>query len=305
MPCYRPLTAYHARDINPSGKRSIVFNPKEALEPDRPLSLPCGQCVHCRLERSRQWAIRCLHEAKMHRDNCFITLTYDDNYVPANGSLVKSDLQKFFKRLRRLRGKLRYYACGEYGEATLRPHYHACVFGIDFPDKEIYRITPRGDRLYNSKELSRLWPFGFSVIGEVTFDSAAYVARYIMKKVTGEASLHHYNDIDYRTGEILKERIPEYTNMSLKPAIGRTWLDSYGEHVQAHDFVVINGKKVKPPKYYDRVFEKTRPFEFDDVKSLRLVAGKRFSRNNSPDRLEVMEVVHEERLKLLKRSSVR
>ena len=181
----------------------MIFNPKYAYQADQPEKLPCGQCVGCRLERSRQWAIRCMHEAQMHEDNCFITLTFnpeslDDRSNP--WSLDVRDFQLFMKRLRKKYGAgIRFYHCGEYGELNKRPHYHACIFGFDFPDKRLWKVTNSGHRLYISESLDELWPFGFCTIGNVTFESAAYVARYIMKKVNGDAAADHYEWIDEDT----------------------------------------------------------------------------------------------------------
>ena len=178
MPCYHPLLGYRSSDINPeTGKRSIVFTPLDSC--GITVTIPCGQCIGCRLERSRQWAIRCMHEAQMHDANSFITLTFNDQYVNSDRSLVVSDFQKFMKRLRKAVSpqKIRYYHCGEYGEQTARPHHHACIFGYDFPDKKLWQIK-YGNKLYRSDFLEKLWSdpetgesFGYSAIGDVTFDS--------------------------------------------------------------------------------------------------------------------------------------
>lgn len=193
MPCYKPLDAWRP-DIS-SGVKKLIFqyNPKLCSSPMPELQVPCGRCVGCRLERSRQWALRCIHEARMHKQNCFITLTYNDENLPADKSLHYEDFQKFMKRLRRKFGEgVRFYMCGEYGENLGRPHFHACLFGVDFADKKLWRKSPSGAFLYRSATLEQLWPFGYSSIGDVTFETAAYVARYIMKKITGEAAELHY-----------------------------------------------------------------------------------------------------------------
>ena len=136
MPCYRPIKGYRSRRLNAeTGKRPVVFNPRDGFY-DQPVDLPCGQCIGCRLERSRQWAIRCVHEASLHERNCFITLTYRDECLPTNGSLDLDAFQKFMKRLRRRFGEgVRFFHCGEYGENFGRPHYHAILFNLDFSDK--------------------------------------------------------------------------------------------------------------------------------------------------------------------------
>ena len=141
MPCFHPLTGYLARDANASGKRSIVFDPKLALGVDVKRQVPCGRCIGCRLERSRQWAMRCVHEASLYKNNCFITLTFNDYYLPKDGSLHVEHFQKFMKRLRKRFGSgVRYFQCGEYGELLRRPHYHACLFNFDFPDRVLWSI---------------------------------------------------------------------------------------------------------------------------------------------------------------------
>ena len=149
----------------------------------------------------------------MHEENSFVTLTYSDEHLPDGGRLVLDDFQRFFKRLRKRVGvPVRYYHCGEYGETFGRPHYHACIFGYGFPDRVLWSYS-NGQPLYSSKELSDLWPYGHALIGEVTFDSAAYVARYIMKKVNGDRADEHYRRVDLDTGEIY-QLPPEYTTMS-------------------------------------------------------------------------------------------
>ena len=157
--------------------------------------------------------MRCHHEASLYQDNCFITLTYSDEHLPSDKSLHVDHFQKFMKRLRKRFGEgVRYYHCGEYGEKYMRPHYHACLFNFDFPDKKIWKEN-NGNRLYISESLSELWPFGFVTIGDVTFESAAYVARYIMKKVNGDLAESHYERVDWDTGEVYHLK-PEYTTMS-------------------------------------------------------------------------------------------
>lgn len=237
MPCFNPLQGWRSKTANVSGKRSIVFNRNQGFE-DLPVELPCGQCIGCRLERSRQWAVRCVHEASLYDENCFLTLTYDEHNLPSNGSLKVEDFQKFMKRLRRKYPdqKIRYYHCGEYGEKYHRPHYHACLFNFNFSDRKPWKNTSSGI-LYTSETLSSLWPFGYGIIGNVTFDSAAYVARYIMKKITGDDAAQHYNG-----------RKPEYTTMS--NSIGAGWYEQFKSDVFPHDKIIINGKEVNVPKFY-------------------------------------------------------
>ncbi len=297
MPCYYPLSAYQCAD------GSIVFYESKRHDTVKSLSLPCGQCVGCRLERSRQWAIRCMHEAQMHTQNCFITLTYDDAHLPSDRSLHYRDFQLFIKRLRkRYPGRrIRYYMAGEYGENFGRPHWHACIFGLDFDDKKLWKRTSANSLLYRSKDLELLWPFGYSSIGDVTFESAAYVARYIMKKVTGKNAFEHYQEIDPDTGEITN-RTPEFTKMSLKPGIGYEWYKQYTSDVYPHDYVVVRGKKVKPPKYYDKKYKIENPYEFDELLYIREKSAKLNYADNTLERLVVKEQVAKAKLQKLKRN---
>lgn len=227
-----------------------------------------------------------MHEASCYEENCFITLTYDDKHMPPNGSLDRAAFPLFIKKLRKrlnyspqLRRQLkknesdyrtvRYYHCGEYGDKYGRPHYHSCLFGFDFGDKTPWS-TRNGIPVFRSKILEELWPYGQSEVGSVTFESAAYVARYIEKKVLGntpeadDLRIHRYG---IENGEFLKE--PEYATMSRRPGIGKPWLDRYGSDVYPSDSVVVRGKLMKPPKFYDNCFELTEPEMIDRVKALR------------------------------------
>ena len=297
MPCYHPLSAYQCAD------GSIVFYESKRHDTVKSLSLPCGQCVGCRLERSRQWAIRCMHEAQMHEQNCFITLTYDNEHLPSDRSLHYRDFQLFIKRLRkRYPGRrIRYYMAGEYGENFGRPHWHACIFGFDFPNQELWERSAAGSLLYRSPDLEILWPYGYSTIGRVTFESAAYVARYIMKKVTGKNAAEHYQEIDPDTGEITN-RTPEFTKMSLKPGIGYEWYKQYTSDVYPHDYVIVRGKKVKPPKFYDKKYKIDNPYEFDELLYIREKSAKLRFEDNTLERLAVKEQVAKAKLQKLKRN---
>jgi hypothetical protein len=285
MACYRPLRAYAPRTgRNAEGKLQISFKPKIGYEP---IWLPCGQCIGCRLERSRQWAMRCVHEAQMYDRNCFVTLTYDDEHLPANGSLNKRDFQLFMKRLRKRYGAgIRYYQCGEYGELLGRPHHHAILFNFDFDDKVLWSVRD-GVRLYRSASLEQLWPHGYSTIGDVTFESAAYVARYCTKKITGKLAGEHY-----------KGKMPEYATMSRRPGIGRAWLEKYKDDVYNHDYVVVrNGLKLRPPRYYDKIYDEIDPERMMALKEKRGEAATENIKERHWQRLEVKEELAERRLK--------
>jgi len=305
--CYHPIKAYRSSVVNPkTGKFGLVFKRKFAQKGSEPLQVPCGQCIHCRLERSRQWAMRCVHEADLYDANCFITLTYNQENLPENYSLDKTHFQKFMKRLRKAHGgkKIRYFMCGEYGEEKLRPHYHACIFNYDFPDKVLWKEID-GNRLYISAELGKLWPFGFSSIGPLTFETAAYTARYVMKKVTGRnkekpgshSGLKPYERVNPETGEIYQVEC-EYATMSRRPGIAKGWFERYGKDAYPSDFLVMRGVKMKPPKYYDYLFGEG----IEEIKEKRVLAAKERKADNTPARLAVREKCHEARISLLKRA---
>lgn len=305
MPCYFPLVGYRSRDLTSNNKRKIVFNIKYALD-DSEITVPCGSCIGCRFERSRQWALRCVHEASLHEENCFITLTYSPDHLPLDHSLDKSHFQKFMKRLRkRFSGTtIRFFHCGEYGELNGRPHYHACIFGFDFPDKVLHTTTRVGDKLYRSKILTKIWGKGDEnqqLIGELNFKTAAYTARYIMKKITGDKADEHYRYVDEKTGEVFNIQ-PEYTTMSRRPGIARDWYEKYKSDVYPSDKVIMNGVSMYPPKFYDSLLEKDNPFLYDDIKFDRLLNVEKYSDDNTPQRLHVKFKVKQAAVKLLSRN---
>lgn len=171
--------------------------------------IPCGKCIGCRLESSRQWADRCMLEAKKYEHSCFVTLTYDTAYLlmspyvdietgetALRPMLRKHDLQQFMKSLRQRFKRdydhdgIRFYACGEYGSLNGRPHFHAILFNCDFPDRKMFKETEAG-RLDTSELLSSVWGKGFCTVADVTWETCAYVARYVTKKRLGEDRKKH------------------------------------------------------------------------------------------------------------------
>lgn len=305
MPCYKPLQGWRSRFKNESGKRSIVFNLADGYA-DMPVEVPCGRCIGCRLERSRQWAIRCMHEASLHDENCFLTLTYDEAHLPSDGGLRKRDMVLFNKRLRKhFKGrKIRYFQCGEYGDENKRPHYHSIVFGLDPADKVLYSET-NGNRLFVSETLNRIWGMGEVWIGAVTFESAAYVARYVMKKVSiNDRTPDHLRDTYKRliveTGEVV-DVSPEFVSMSLKPAIAAGWYDRFASDVFPSDSVIVRGREMKPPKYYTLRLEKTSPESALAIKGRRTRLAKQHSEDSTPSRLRVREKVKEAAISQLTR----
>jgi len=305
MTCYHPLLAYKNKE------GTIVFDKPFAFAEG--FNLPCGQCIGCRLNYSRQWAIRCIHESQMHENNCFITLTFSPEALATREnphSLDMREWQLFMKRVRKKYGNgIKFFHCGEYGEKNRRPHYHALLFGHDFTDKQLW--TQRsGVKLYTSQVLTEfkypnkpyhpisnpivggLWPYGFSTIGDVTFESAAYCARYVLKKVNGDAAADHYTYTDPSSGEVINIK-PEYCTMSRgrEPgtALGGSWFKKYKNDVYPHDYVVIRDKiKVKPPRYYDSLLSEE---ELKVIKEKRIKDSPKTIDNydENMDRLWVQE----------------
>ncbi len=190
MPCYHPVTGYRSRVTSKNGKRPLVFSTTEGY-PDLRVEIPCGRCIGCRLEYSRQWAMRCMHEASLYDNNCSITLTYDNENLPNDFSLNKRHFQLFMKSLRKKYApkKIRFYHCGEYGEENYRPHYHAIIFNHNFTDLDVLPSSSN-NTLYTSPTLTDIWGKGLTQVGTVTFESAAYVARYITKKSQANLPRH-------------------------------------------------------------------------------------------------------------------
>lgn len=277
MACYHPIDCWRVPDSSTKSGYRIVFG-SPASPPERgaePCTIPCGKCIGCRLAHSRQWAVRCVHEASLHDRNCFLTLTFDDAHLPSSMSVNVRDVQLFLKRLRKALSyqniKIRFFACGEYGDKNLRPHYHLIIFGYDFSDDRcLLRQTPYGP-LYISDFLFSLWPYGFHTIGNVTFKSCAYVARYVTKKVYGKDAPAHYNG-----------RNPEFITMSRKPGIAHDWIVKYYADVYNYDRVVLpDGMITRPPAYYDEYLHLTDSEKYDILKARR----KQTVKNESVTRL--------------------
>ena len=211
-----------------------------------------------------------MHEAALHDRNCFITLTYDDEHLPADHSVDVEVWRSFARRLRKKCGQFRYFHCGEYGEEgnTYRPHYHALLFGIDFDFDRVVLKKDGDTTLWTSATLAKLWTFGFHSIGPVTFESAGYVARYSMKKITGDQAEDHYIHVD--SDGVANAIKPEYATMSRRPGIGAKWLERYVDDVYNYDVCIVNGRELRPPKYYDRLLEEKDPERFSQVRAKRL-----------------------------------
>lgn len=290
----------------------MVFSTSEGFV-DLKMQASCGYCKSCRIRRSREWALRCENEMQLHSQNCFITLTYAPEFLPEGNTLVKAHFSAFVKRLReRITEptsphfvsediRIKYYAAGEYGGRNGRPHYHAIIFGFDFSDKFSPMKTSSGCVVYRSKFLEELWTFGYSSVGTANFQSAGYCARYIMKKVNGDSAKQHYQWIDPDSGEVF-DRVPEFNLMSRRTGIGKDWFLLYKSDVFPRDQVIsLAGKRLRPPRYYDSIYEVLDPDDMSIIKDNRRKAIARFKDDNTYERLEVKAKVLDAKLKFLKR----
>lgn len=257
-------------------------------------AVPCGQCLGCRLDWAADWALRCEKEAKCWPSNSFITLTYSDEEIPLGAStrstVSKREFQLFMKRLRKEYDdhQIRFFASGEYGDTNDRAHYHALLFNHDFPDKLPWRNN-RGNQLYRSPTLERLWPYGFSTIGAVNYQTANYVARYVVKKLRGSLAQAAYSD-----------RHPPFVLMSVKPGIGATWFNKYSGDVFPEGSIIYGeGRKRRAPRYFDKLHSRLKPVEVALAKGNRKVqAAVARASSNPSTTLEAREINLAARLKL-------
>lgn len=263
MPCEHPIKGYRPANGGP-----IRFDPPNNGRAYTPIDIPCGYCLLCREEQARQQAVRITHEAMMHEENAFITLTYDNQHLPPYGALRYEDLVKFWKRVRKYlwkkyKKKLRYYAVGEYGDKTLRPHYHACIFGHAFTENRIIlRETP--SLLWWSPELSLAWGQGNNVsVGALNFETARYTASYVTKKLRQK---QQYVRIEEETGELVKLEQPR---AFMSRNLAKTWWEQNRHYVAATDTVVINGRPQKPPKAYDKWLGEVNNLPLEMIKEER------------------------------------
>lgn len=248
------------------------------------------------MSQSQAWAIRALHELQVPANGlkpwtgCFITLTYDDEHLPSDHSVDVSEWQHFTARTRKALGPFRFLHCGEYGDDNGRPHYHACIFGLDFRDDRYHWKLSNGHPLFRSPTLEKLWTKGQSYIGELTYESAAYVARYTLKKVTGVSADEYYGT-----------RKPPYMTMSRRPGLGAAWFEKFKSDVFPDDFVVLNGKKARVPTYYDTLLERHQPELLEQLRQKRKERVEELAEDLTEERLREKEIYQRARIKLLKR----
>jgi len=306
MTCYYPNAAFLGED----GKIHLGHE-RRGIPAVRTFDLPCGKCIGCKLHRAREWAIRCMHEAKCYDENCFVTLTYDNDHLPPDGSLNHKHFQDFMKRLRKhYSGRtIRYYMCGEYGENMGRPHYHAVFFNLRFAD-QLYFKSSGGFKLYTSRTLNQLWTLGQNnLIGEVTLESAGYVARYCTKVITGDRAKKPLRPVQPRNRRNSLQNSRIRTNEQQITSSGhprrhrRPWAHKHLTDIYPSDEVIVNGKPQKPPRYYDTILKRVQTDDLEGyVSHKRYKTALKIGPDNTPERLRVKEEIKYAQLKLKKRT---
>jgi len=323
MACTKPRTAWKC-GLHESGKQKLVFvKPGTGYEVQK---IPCGKCISCKLDYSREWATRIVHETKTAQISCFLTLTISPDSMVKKGftryekhlkrevyyppySVYKRTVQLFIKRLRKsiaikhkkkkIYQKIKYFACGEYGDGRRRPHYHIVIMGYDFPDKTFWQYSKSGEMLYRSRQLEKLWQYGYSSIGEVTFNSAAYVARYTLKKTKDKKKYEFVDGYDEETGEIFIHNLnPEFITMS--KSIGLKWWQKYYTDTDK-DYILVDEKKTKIPRYYDKQREEKDPDSLVKIKQEREKRAKEQQKDDNAKRRMARNIVKLEQNKMLKR----
>ncbi|UPW40974.1 replication initiator protein [Sigmofec virus UA08Rod_5899] len=357
MPCYHPLKGFQV-GVTSEGKKQmkVVSYDVEQVYQLAPgsswfcsgstgfisgcfrrvtsyIDIPCGHCIGCRLERSRQWANRCLMELEYHDSAYFVTLTYNDEHVPRSYyadpetgeaqpslTLSKRDFQLFMKRLRKAfpDDKIRFFACGEYGPETFRPHYHAILYGLHLHDLVPYKQSSQGFWYYTSQSLQNVWStrdipegssvnqwsvtplarIGYVVVTDVTWETCAYTARYITKKLTGPEG-QFYSDFNIE---------PPFSLMSRKPGIARQW---YEDHPDLYDYEYINvstpdgGRKFRPPKYFDKLYDLDDPEGSAEMKAIRQKMAEEAKKaklaQTTLSYLELLQVEEDKKLNAVKK----
>lgn len=283
MSCTNPFTLYLNREAMHGEK---VKFPKNRSDEAHLLTLgyksvevPCGNCLACKYDYSKQWSLRNLKELEHSRSGYFITLTYSDSFLTFSekhniATLVPFELSDFIKKYRTFQkskynnDNIRFFACGEYGDHTFRPHYHVLLYNAVIPDLEFF-TSSHGNSYYLSREMQRIWKHGNIIIGDITVESASYVAGYCTKKVEGYDS-KLYQELDVQ---------PEFLRMSRRPGIGYLDNDTVLSLYEHDEIFGKNGVRMKPPRYYDKILEKLNPDLLEDVKDFRLEKMFNYRRN--------------------------
>lgn len=324
MTCYNPrTTCYSRKEFKKYGKKNIKFDVLQGETPEAQkvnykhyppldyeyIKVPCGKCVGCRSANAKSWSVRAYQEAQMHKDNCFITLTYaDDSDIVLDDPLCLFSLryrhfQLFMKKLRKeyKNDKIRFIVSGEYGTQSGRAHWHAILFGFDFPDKKL-ETTSKGYRHFSSSTLSKLWPHGLVDIANVDYGTCQYVAQYVLKKLPDMDDPIY---LDFKGQKLeFTDRCPEIVRMSNRRGIGYQWFEKYGEQSVLNQQILIknnSGKPIKcrPPRYYEALYDVINHSKMEEIKEERTEKMKNYYEKYSitKDKLKTWMDAHLHRIK--------
>lgn len=321
MPCFNPRKAWPSREVNPSGKRSLVFAATRALNADRHVMVPCNRCNGCLSDRRKEWATRLLHEAKSHERSCGFTVTYRDESYPADGCPPKAHIQEFMQRVRNEFGRgIKFFVSVDYSPRTGRLHWHGVLFGVDFrEDRRQYGKSHGGAPKYLSETLTRLWTHGDrNEVETMSIRWAMYCIGHMLDKAKVSDEFNWALQAHPVTGEGVR-LVPPFAMFSRRPGIGHAHFEKYrqgifptveverdGKTMVRHDeqgsFIVVDGRRRQVPRYYLRLEEKLASIE--DIKRARKrkQITPEAKANNTPERLKVRSKVLAARLKGRKRS---
>lgn len=281
MKCRKPVKAWKGQNVNPeTGLRPVAFEFSEGFF-DLPLEFGCGQCIPCRLAWASSWSARADAEARLTERPCYtVTLTYDDDHLVVGGgsrsTVLKADLQRFFKRARFALGPFRYIASGEYGEESERAHYHASLFGVKFDDLKRWKMSPGGGEMFISRQLEKLWGQGLCSVQPFSVQGAAYVAKYVLKSVKGQGAEAAYSD-----------REPPFFLTSRKPGIGSAAWEKYKEEWSTTGEMGIGGgsgpaRVVPLPAFYMAKMREEFPERFEILRARRAALAACSAKSESP-----------------------
>lgn len=351
MSCYHPLVRFETWEKYKCNDGHIAYkakveklNPGENYEDKEEIEkklntrlrniqiIPCGKCIGCRLEYSKQWATKGLYESLEHKENWFLTLTYDEKNLPEAGTMIdpntgeekgqnpfgtlkNTDFTNFIKKLRTYYERkynhkgIRFMGCGEYGSKGQRPHYHIILFNLPIPIEKLrfHEYNENYEAMYRCTEIEEIWGKGIVVAAEVNWNTCAYVARYITKKVGIPTQKEYYNCLGVEE---------EFFRMSRRPGIGRAYYEKNKDKIYEKDELIIQKygggvMKVRPPKYYDKLYDIENPEQFEKIKKQRKKEQERLTKikynqtsKYKKDQLIAEEKTHEAKVQALKRTKV-
>lgn len=295
MPCYRPLTGWN--------KLGGGLTSRKSASNGSTLTVPCGQCIGCRLDKQRDWTARICHEARLWPVNAWLTITYDEANLPWDQSLNLRHWQLFIKHLRRdlAPRQIRFIAQGEYGDQTGRPHYHAVVFNYSSGDLKIWKPRDGMAPIFLAPRLTALWKKGNVFESPFEPGCANYIAAHCVKRLSQEKAEESglLQRLHLQTGEWITAR-PEFWVMSRRPGIGAGYFDRYADELWTHDSVILHNREASVPRYYNRLMEEADPERYARLRDARVAEARKPDRraNNTPARLASREQVTKARLNL-------